>query len=182
MNKNGRKLLRALVVGVIALICGGIPIAGLLGLGAIASGDQRTEATLPQFGLMRNGANVTIVNLAPIRIAKNVGGSTQEGFWLGYGLKCHMKQNSVFMALGLDGQRVLVRSRQEDPGYLPPEGIRGIEPYCTEETLFWIGLQQFKLSAEAYRAFQRDKEAYETAEEHDKRVIRKLLDDQTARK
>jgi len=142
-----------------------------------ASTDTRTETVLPRMGMMRAPTDVTVVNLTPIRYAKDVAGSNQQGYWLSYGERCFMRRSAAFVAVGVDGQRVLVLSRQTDPGYLPTEG----SAYCTQETLFWIGYQQFLLSAEAYRNAEREKLVQETAEQRDKRVIRQLLDGQLAR-
>lgn len=169
MNRRAIGGLVVLVLGSLVLICGFVRMAAT---------EPRTGSVLPQFGLMRQGTEVTIVNLRPIRYARNISGSDQAGLWLNYGDRCFMRNESVLVAIGVDGQRVLVRSRQSDPGYLPSDGA----PYCTEETLFWVGYQQFLLSAEAYRKTEQKKQTAETGTERDKRIIRKLLDDQLARK
>lgn len=142
----------------------------------MAMADPHTEAVLPSMGMMRDGSNVTVVNPAPVSVETY--GVALGRVALYYGEKCYMPTGAPFTAVGVDGQRVLVRSRVRGPHQLYDEGA----PVCAGDVLFWIGYQQYLLSAEAYRKSEAKRLASESADERDQRIIRRLLDEQLARK
>jgi hypothetical protein len=142
----------------------------------MAMADARTEAIVPQMGMMRSGQNVMVVNPDPVSI--DTYGSALGTVKLTYGEKCYMFTGAPFVAIGVDGQRVLVRSRVRGPHQLYDEG----RPVCSGDVLFWVGYQEYLLSAEAYDKAQLEKRARENADDRDRRVIRLLLDQQLARK
>lgn len=142
----------------------------------MSAADANTEPILPQMGMMRDSMNVTVVNLTPVRVETY--GVALGHVTLESGEKCYMFKGAPFLAVGVDGQRVLVRSRVRGPHQLYDEGA----PVCSGDVLFWVGYQQYLLSAQAYRDAERKKLAEESAAERDRRVIRRLLDEELASK
>jgi hypothetical protein len=138
--------------------------------------DANADPVLPTMGMMLSGKNVTVVNPIPVTVASY--GVALGTVTLSYGEKCYMFKGAPFVAVGVDGKRVLVRSRVQGPHYLYDEGA----PVCSGDVLFWVDYQQYLLSAQAYQEANRDKIAQQSSDDRDRRIIRRLLDEELAAK
>ncbi len=143
-----------------------------------------SPGALPPMGLMVSSRAVTAVNLAPVYIEYRSGPSPYDGMprqyqmQLAYGDRCWMRGDSTFMLVGRQDERVLVRSLQTMIGTLPDDG----PVLCNDQVYFWVTATEFTKASEAYVAAERQKRRNETPEERDKRIIRRLLDEQYDRK
>jgi hypothetical protein len=169
MNKI---LVRFAMLAAVLCVIGGAGFS----LVTMARADAQPEALLPQMGMMRSSQNVTMVNLEPVRVEIAAGSALP--ITLRYGEQCYMPKGTPFVAVGVDGDRVLVRSRQTGPIYLYDEGL----PKCNDQALFWVHKQQFILAAAEYQRAEQARTAALTEADRDRRIIRRLLDEQLARK
>jgi len=133
------------------------------------------EPIMAQMGMARSEITVTVKNLQPLSVH-------QPGIALNrtfsFGDECIVREDSPFVGLGQDGDRVLVRLRENPQS---PRSWDADYP-CPPDTLFWIHRQQFILSAGAYRRAMEKKSTQQTAEEVERAAIRRILDEQLARK
>lgn len=179
MNKWSRRLFVGGLLGIVAAACL-IPVS----LTVYAAGLESGGVT-PTFGLKGQSGKVTVVN--PERIYVEYRSRPSGRFDgvprllqlpLDYGDACWMRGNDAYIFVGRDGNRVLVRSLQTQVGSLPDDA----PILCNDKVYFWVSAAEFAQAAREYAEAERTKRATETPEQLDKRVVRRLIDAELARK
>lgn len=165
------------------LITALLPVAAMFGAFSVALADS-SSGTFPNLGLKGHSGNVIVVNPDPVYIEYSGPTSSFDGFSrvrqipLSYGDRCWMRGDSAYILVGRHGDRALVRSLQTMVGTLPDDA----PPLCNDKVYFWVSATEFAQAQGEYAQAERLKQQRETPEERDKRVIRRLLDEQLARK
>ncbi len=128
---------------------------------------------LLKMGRMSSSKDVTVVNLSSVQVVAD-SHHDGRGTWLKYGDRCRMKSGANILAVGRDYGRVLVRSRQAAENYIPETGYYS----CSEDVIFWMDASEYAAAVQAYKKAEAD----EANRNQDKLTIRRLLDEELARK